>query len=130
MNGYIISVLAGFLAGVAGAMGLGGGSVLLIYLTVFAGVEQLSAQGINLIFFIPIALTAVIIYSRKGIIKFKQIIPIIIAGMFASITVGYFVKFLDTGLLRKIFGGFVLVYGIIQLFTKNKTENKRNDRAG
>ncbi|MBQ4154756.1 MAG: sulfite exporter TauE/SafE family protein [Clostridia bacterium] len=130
MNGYIISVLAGFLAGVAGAMGLGGGSVLLIYLTVFAGVEQLSAQGINLIFFIPIALTAVIIYSRKGIIKFKQIIPIIIAGMFASITVGYFVKFLDTGLLRKIFGGFVLVYGIIQLFTKNKTENKSNDRAG
>lgn len=130
MNGYIISVLAGFLAGVAGAMGLGGGSVLLIYLTVFAGVEQLSAQGINLIFFIPIALTAVIIYSRKGIIKFKQIIPIIITGMFASITVGYFVKFLDTGLLRKIFGGFVLVYGIIQLFTKNKTENKSNDRAG
>lgn len=130
MNGYIISVLAGFFAGVAGAMGLGGGSVLLIYLTVFAGVEQLSAQGINLIFFIPIALTAVIIYSRKGIIKFKQIIPIIIAGMFASITVGYFVKFLDTGLLRKIFGGFVLVYGIIQLFTKNKSENKSNDRAG
>lgn len=130
MNGYIISVLAGFLAGVAGAMGLGGGSVLLIYLTVFAGVEQLSAQGINLIFFIPIALTAVIIYSMKGIIKFKQIIPIIIVGMFASITVGYFVKFLDTALLRKIFGGFVLVYGVIQLFSKNKTEKKSNDRTG
>lgn len=40
-----------FLAGMAAAMGLGGGSFLIIYLTVFAGVSQQAAQGINLVFF-------------------------------------------------------------------------------
>ena len=124
---FIISALAGLLAGTAGAMGLGGGSVLLIYLTVFAGVEQLTAQGINLIFFVPIALTAVITYLKQGVIKYKMILPIILFGIASSLFTGYFVKFLDTGLLRKIFGGFVLVYGIIQIFSKGE---KKNDRIG
>jgi uncharacterized membrane protein YfcA len=101
--------------------------VLLIYLTVFVGVEQLTAQGINLIFFVPIALTAVITYLKQGVIKYKRILPIILFGIASSLFTGYFVKFLDTGLLRKIFGGFVLVYGIIQIFSKGE---KKNDRIG
>lgn len=130
MSKFIIPALAGLFAGTAGAMGLGGGSVLLIYLTVFAGVEQLTAQGINLIFFVPIALTAVITYLKQGVIKYKKILPIILFGVASSLLVGYLVKFLDTGLLRKIFGGFVLVYGITQVFSKGSNKEKNNDRVG
>lgn len=62
----IVTVIAGFLSGVIASMGMGGGAVLLIYLVVFAGAEQLAAQGINLAFFIPIGILSIIIYAKKG----------------------------------------------------------------
>ena len=52
------ALLAGLFSGIIGAMGLGGGAVLIIYLSVFTDMPQLEAQGINLIFFIPIAIAA------------------------------------------------------------------------
>ena len=58
-----------FLAGMAAAMGLGGGSFLIIYLTVFAGVSQQAAQGINLVFFIPAAACAVWLHTRNRLEK-------------------------------------------------------------
>ena len=45
------ALLAGLFSGIIGAMGLGGGAVLIIYLSVFTDMPQLEAQGINLIFF-------------------------------------------------------------------------------
>ena len=62
----IAALLAGLLSGIAGAMGLGGGGVLIIYLTLLADLSQQKAAGINLIFFIPISILAVIIYAFKG----------------------------------------------------------------
>jgi hypothetical protein len=67
-------ILAGFLSGLIGAMGLGGGAVLIIYLAVFTKTEQLTAQGINLLFFIPVGLLAVIIYALKGQIRWKTVL--------------------------------------------------------
>lgn len=61
----IAALLAGLLSGIIGSMGLGGGAVLIIYLSLFTETEQLRSQGINLLFFIPIALIAVIIYAEK-----------------------------------------------------------------
>ena len=52
----ILSYIAAFLTGILAAMGVGGGMILIVYLTFFVGVPQLSAQGINLIYFIPIAI--------------------------------------------------------------------------
>ena len=58
--------IAGILSGIIGAMGIGGGGILIIYLTLFADMEQMAAQGINLLFFIPCAVVALIIHIRKG----------------------------------------------------------------
>ena len=78
------ALLAGLFSGIIGGMGLGGGAVLIIYLSVFKDVEQLKAQGINLLFFIPIALVAVIIYALKKQIKWKLTIPIAIGGILGA----------------------------------------------
>ena len=59
----IAALLAGLFSGILGSMGLGGGAVLVIYLSLFTETKQLTAQGINLLFFIPIAAVSVIIYS-------------------------------------------------------------------
>lgn len=116
----LLSLLAGFLAGVTGSMGLGGGSVLLIYLTVFAGVPQLTAQGINLIFFLPTAALALFIYSKKKIIKWKQIIPIMLFGTLGTIVSSWTVNFINVDFLRKIFGGLIASLGIYEIIKKKK----------
>lgn len=121
---YVVAVIASIFAGAAGSMGLGGGSVLLIYLTVFAGVGQLTAQGINLVFFLPIGAIAVFIYWRKGMIDFKKIWPFIAAGIPLCLIFGYLVKFINADILRKIFGGLVLIFGLYHIFAKGK-ENKK-----
>ncbi len=114
----ILPILAGFLAGIAGAMGLGGGSVLIIYLTVFAGVKQLAAQGINLIFFLPTAAVALFVYSKKRIIKWRKILPVMVLGALGTLVTGFWVGNLNAELVKKLFGGVIVVYGLYELFTQ------------
>lgn len=116
----IAALLAGFFSGIIGAMGLGGGAVLIIYLAVFTKTEQFSAQGINLIFFIPIGLLAVLIYAKQKKIKWKTTIPIALGGL-----VGAAGGLMVTGLLggeltAKIFGGLLVLLGFKEIFCKNK----------
>ena len=111
-------VLAGILAGAFGAMGLGGGSVLMLYLTVICGEEQLKAQGINLMFFIPIALLAVIIFCVKKQINYKKLIPIIIGGIF-GVTLGWYLSgVLGSEYISKIFGVLLIFLGIHEFMHK------------
>lgn len=117
----IAALLAGLFSGIIGGMGLGGGAVLIIYLSVFKNVEQLKAQGINLLFFIPIAITAVIIYAFKKQIKWRVTIPLAIGGMLGAVG-GFFLTDLVGGnFTAKLFGGFLIFLGIKELFFKNKS---------
>ena len=49
---WMIDIFAGFFAAMLSAMGVGGGGLLVIYLTEILGMEQRCAQGINLLFFL------------------------------------------------------------------------------
>ena len=77
----MIQALVGFLSGIIASMGLGGGFVLLIWLTLFEDVAQRSAQGINLLFFLPIALVSVIMHLRAGLIDKKLVLSLIPGGI-------------------------------------------------
>ncbi len=114
------ALLAGLFSGVIGGMGLGGGAVLIIYLTAFKDMEQLRAQGINLLFFIPIALLAVIIYAFKKQIKWNVTIPIAIGGILGA-TGGFFLtSFIGGNFTAKLFGGFLILLGLKEIFPKTK----------
>lgn len=113
---FVSPLIAGFLSGIAGAMGLGGGSVLIIYLTVFAGVEQLAAQGINLIFFLPTAAVALFVYSKKGIIKWRIIMPLMVLGAVGTLITGFWVGQMKAELIKKLFGFVIVIYGFYELF--------------
>ena len=123
-----IVCIAGFLSGVIGAMGLGGGGVLLIYLTVFADTPQLSAQGINLLFFLPIGALSVIIYSIRKEIKWKTVLFMWLGGIL-GVAAGFFAaKAIDTFWLSKIFAVLLILFGCIGFFrtvgTPGRTEQK------
>lgn len=117
----LISVIAGFLSGLIGAMGFGGGGVLIIYLVIFANVPQLKAQGINLIFFIPCAILATIIYAIKKDIKYKEIFPVIIGGSIGAAISGFILNHINTTYLSKIFAVFLIIMGTSYFFRLKKS---------
>lgn len=117
------ALLAGLFSGIIGGMGMGGGAVLIIYLTVFQNVEQLRAQGINLLFFIPIALTAVIIYAFKKQIKWNITLPIAIGGILGAVGGFYLTDFIGGNFTAKLFGGFLILLGLKELIFKTKTNS-------
>lgn len=117
-----MQIIIGIVSGIIASMGLGGGFVLLLYLTVIAGVDQIQAQGINLIFFIPIALISLIIHIKNGFVDKKPLLLSILCGA-AGVAVGSCVAFnIPVELLSKAFAVFVLVLGIKELFFQKKEE--------
>lgn len=117
---YIVPIIAGFLSGLIGSMGFGGGGVLIIYLVIFANIPQIQAQGMNLIFFIPCATLATIIYSVKKQVKYKQIYLVIIGGILGAIISNLFLKNIDSNILTKVFASFLIIMGIITIFRVKK----------
>ena len=122
----IIAHVAGLLSGIIGGMGLGGGAVLLIYLAVFKDLPQLTAQGINLIFFIPIGLLAVIIYSFKKQIVWKKTLLLALGGAAGAFLGMGIVKLIGSDLTGKIFAVLLIFLGLKEVFSKSplKKDNK------
>ena len=122
----ISALIAGLLAGVIGAMGLGGGAVLIMYLSLLADVPQLKAQGINLIFFLPIALVAVSVYAFKKQIKWRTVLPLAAGGMLGAVLGVFLADILGTALTSKLFGAALLFFGLKEIFSKvEKTTCKK-----
>lgn len=109
-----ITVIA-FLSGAAASMGLGGGTVLILFLTLSEGMSQRAAQGINLVFFIPAAVLSLIFHSKNGFIEWKKIIPAIIAGTLTACICAGAANTISQGMSRKLFGAFILFMGMRSL---------------
>ena len=114
----ISALLAGLLSGILGSMGLGGGGVLIIYLTLFTDTEQLTAQGINLLFFIPTAIIAVVIYSIRKEIKWKMSLTIALFGILGAVIGITLSSHLGGELTSKIFGAGLVLFGLWEIFKR------------
>ncbi len=114
----IQALLAGLLSGILGSMGLGGGGILIIYLSLLTETKQLTAQGINLLFFVPIGILSVIIYSFKKQIKWKATLKIAIFGIIGAVVGILLADFLGGNITRKIFGGLLILMGVNEFFKK------------
>ena len=119
MNFFIIAVVS-FVTGIFASLGLGGGMVLILYLTIFANTPQLAAQGINLIFFVPIAALSLYYHNKNHLVEWKKIVPILITGTIFVIVFSIIANKTDNSLLQKLFGGFVLIAGIKEIFSKKR----------
>ncbi len=114
----IPALLAGLFSGILGSMGLGGGGVLIIYLSLFTDTKQLTSQGINLLFFIPIGILSILIYSIKKQIKWKVTIKIAIFGIVGAIIGILLADFLGGSITRKIFAVLLTIMGVSEIFKK------------
>lgn len=119
-----MNILIGFLTGIAASMGLGGGFILIIALTLFKSVPQVEAQGVNLLFFLPIALFSVIIHAKNKLIEWKVLPFAIISGIIGA-AIGSGLSFVLTDdILGKLFGGLIIIVGLKEIFTGNREKQR------
>lgn len=109
-----------FLTGIFASMGLGGGMVLIVYLTVFAGFPQIAAQGINLVFFIPIAIISLVLHTKNKLVEWKKAVPAVLWGTAAVIISAWLANRIEQSLLSKAFGIFLILMGLKELFFKSE----------
>lgn len=118
-DAFIVSALIGFLTGVLASMGLGGGFVLVVWLTLFENVTQRAAQGINLLFFLPIALISLILHLKNNLVNKIIVKKLALGGLLGAIIGTYGSQLIDNSLLRKLFALFLLAFGLRELFSKS-----------
>ncbi len=120
MMEWIYASIAAVLAAILSSMGLGGGSVLLLYLTAFLNTDQLTAQSVNLLFFVPCAIVALCFHAKGGYLNKRLAISLGIWGLLGVI-LGFLVAFWLPGKwLAKAFAVFLLGLGIKELFFQQK----------
>ena len=105
-----------------GGTGVGGGTLLLVYMTTLAGLDQHLAQGINLLYFLPAGLTALPAHLKNGYVEKGLLFPAISAGLLCAALASWAATALDVDLLRKLFGGFLILIGVSELFGRVKEE--------
>lgn len=117
----LLPVLVGAACGVLSGFGVGGGSLLMVWLTAAASVPQQTAQCYNLLYFLPTAGAALIFHARQKQILWRAVLPTAICGCAAAVAGALAADAVDPALLRKLFGGFLLLVGISELHQKKKS---------
>ena len=120
MSGWLAALLAGTATGILSGFGVGGGTLLLVYMTAFAGLDQHLAQGINLLYFLPAGLMALPAHLKNGYVEKGALLPAVGAGLVCAAGAAWAATSLDVDLLHKLFGGFLIVIGLSELFGREK----------
>ena len=116
-----MNIIIGLLSGIAASMGFGGGFVLIIYLTAFADVNQITAQGVNLLFFLPVALVSLIIHWKNGFIKWKVLLKLVPGGLLGIVLGAFTAAHINVDFLQRMFAGLLIFVGFKEVFHKSES---------
>jgi uncharacterized membrane protein YfcA len=125
----MILVIIGLAAGIISGMGIGGGAILIPALVIFIKPEQHIAQSVNLLFFIPTAIVALVVHIKNKRIDFKIALPIVVFGLLGAF-IGSKIALALSGLaLEKLFAFFLLVMGLYEFFRKGKQAKDKRKKG-
>ncbi len=120
LNSLPISLLVGAVLGFLAGLGIGGGSLLLLWLTMVIDMGSGEAQTVNLLFFIFAAAAVMIYRFATGEIRRARILPAVLAGCVSAGLCSYLSHSLDRELMDKLFGGLLILMGLRELFYRPK----------
>lgn len=124
MKEYLLPFFLGAMTGILSAWGVGGGTLLLLCMTLFLGVEQTEAQGINLLYFLPTAAISLYQHRKNGYLDRSVLRAAIPIGMLGAIAGAIFSTSIDISYTRKAFGIFLLYAGTSMLVQNRKNAAK------
>ncbi len=119
------NILAGLIGGIIGGMGMGGGTLTIPILTIFLSYSQLSAQGINLIAFLPMSLVALTIHIKNHLVAFKQTWLLALVGSVFSLIGAIIANHIQNIVLKRLFAIFLIGLGIWQLIDLIKSKKTK-----
>lgn len=99
----------------------------MVWMTAVAALDQKTAQGINLLYFIPTSVAALVFHIKNKMICWKAVIPAAICGCITAGLSAWLAASLEVSLLRKLFGGFLLIVGVTEFFKKSPGRGKGHD---
>ena len=125
-------ILFGFLAGIVGGMGMGGGTVLVPLLS-FLDLPQKTIQAINLISFLPMCCVALGFHAKNKLIETKHVWWLIVPAILMAVVGALFADKADNKVLRLCFAVFLIAVGVWQLVVaikfvvQQRKERKKRD---
>ncbi len=126
----ILQILAAGLISVLSGMGVGGGGLFVIYLSLFTDTPQLVAQGMNLLFFLFSSGASMLIHLRERNLFFSAIIIMAAAGIMGALLGSGLAEYVSQALLRKIFGTMLAVSGILSLKRREQPMREPGKKDG
>ena len=122
---FLYFVLAGVLGGVLAGMGMGGGTLTLPILVLVMGVEQITAQFANLIAFLPSGSAALLVHAKNGLIRKDNLIFMLLPSLAACVFCSFWASEANGDLLKKLFGGLLVLVAVFSLAAKIAKEGKK-----
>lgn len=120
---WLLPFLFAMGTGILSAWGVGGGTLLLVCMTLLLGVDHRLAQAINLLFFLPTAAIGLYFHGKNGFLEKDVWRQAALPGTLASLAGALAAAAVDVSLLRKPFGVFLLYSGAAMLLGAKKTKN-------
>lgn len=117
----MLYIFTGIISGFIGGMGIGGGTILIPILVFFFSIKQQIAQSINLLSFIPLSIVAIFVHFKNKNIDLKVAFYIIIPGLIGALYGSKLAASISTMYLKRLFGFFLVIMGIYQVFYKPTT---------
>ena len=126
MSPSVIPILiAAFLSAILSGLGVGSAGIFVLYLTLIAGFPQPEAQALNLLFFLLSAGAALLLHIRERRIPLRVVLFLAACAVPGALVGSYLVRVLDPALIRKLFGGMLVVTGLPVLLGKAKTHGRQ-----
>ena len=123
MREFLLPFLVATATGVLSGWGVGGGTLLLLCMTLFLGVDQRTAQGINLLFFLPTAASALVCHWRSGYLDKPALKAAVPPAVILALAGAWAATAIDVEALRKPFGVYLLASGISLVWPRKKKES-------
>ena len=120
MREWIVPFLLAMGTGVLSAWGVGGGTLLLVAMTLLLGVEQRLAQTVNLLFFLPAAAVSLWLHGRGGYLDRPTWRTALLPGVLAAFAGAWAALWLDAALLRRPFGIFLVCCALAMLLRRRR----------
>lgn len=114
----ILAGSVGVICGILSGFGVGGGSLLMVWMTAVMGLEPSGAACINLLYFLPTSLGALLFHCKHNLIVWKAVLFSVLFGLLTAALGSWLSGAMDQALLRKLFGAFLLVVGALELRKK------------
>lgn len=119
-----LTLIAAFLSAILSGLGIGSAGIFVLYLTFIAGYAQPEAQALNLLFFLLSAGAALLLHIRERRIPVRVVLFLVVCAIPGALMGSYLVRVLDAGLLRKLFGGMLVVTGLPALLSRRRDAAK------